>query len=610
MKAFLLGFLCAGIIGLDGLTAGAQGAFRGKPTPLGALTVYSMPDECGLTTAFTGTNHLSGVSIKRVKRVQYDIQNTAGQSVESWTLYYPSATVSPILGAATPTAYLDRAGQSVNLGGEPYATLLNAGYGRYDYNEDAPWIIDYEPDHLTFTARTYKTTLPPGARVGWFKSGSTQPTFAVYFNPARAFGEVQAVAVAGNSNLNGTVIGPVAAAGAEASITVKPPGMSQPNQPGKNQTATNAIEFIDRDGNPIPETTVPDALRQAVKILHRFNSGFRPAALVLGWVVLPAPETNRFFNSELAGATWLGGQDYAYELEQRYSQLQQESSRKRRLIASQAYQQQREEESSRRKLFEMAVCMELNDFRSPSHVEISKLGYLNAEVELPYLKAAGKIIWLGNIPMQPGYPKDTGVISGQIVLPNGGPLAEEGVVHLTMPRTRGSMADVRTSSGRFTFPKVPPGNWRISFSLEHYSVKPSFVVVEPGTRHIEQTLTAVPYYGLTLEMHAVSKLPWQIQVSPGGGQRDASVGVDFLGRAGYSERLRFSQSGDEFNISDNTYSVGVVKGPFQSLAASKTDSTRSYYSGVLRVGDLIVLSDRYKGGVVAVAEVTAMNAIK
>jgi hypothetical protein len=200
MRSIGAAFICLICIQALALTLG-----RGKLTSLGALSFSSVTDQCTVTGGFTSPGKIAAVNIE-TKRIQYDIVNTAAQPMTSWTLNYP-ATVGPsIVGANLPTGYIDSSGKAVHVGGQSYTTIFNAGYGIYTYNPGAPWVIDYEKDHLTFSAA--KDALPVGCGVGFLGSNSFMPTFAILFKPDLSFGDVKATATIGQ-NVAGTVIGPV-----------------------------------------------------------------------------------------------------------------------------------------------------------------------------------------------------------------------------------------------------------------------------------------------------------------------------------------------------------------------------------------------------------------
>jgi HYR domain len=182
---------------------------RGTPTTVGCIRFANSPDSVTITAALTAPGTItSGLAIP-ANRIQYDIINCDLGPMYSWTVYYSPVVGPDIIGAYTPLGYIDFTGVIVPQGGYAYTTLFNAGFGIYNYNTGAPWIIDYEPDHITFTT----TASPPGLLandgVGFLNPTPYLPSFAILFSPNLANGLVPASATIGTVTMNGQVYGPL-----------------------------------------------------------------------------------------------------------------------------------------------------------------------------------------------------------------------------------------------------------------------------------------------------------------------------------------------------------------------------------------------------------------
>jgi len=179
---------------------------RGTGTTVGIEQFSSTSDTDTLVAAFTAPGTItSGLSIPE-NRIQYDVITSDQGSMSSWTVFYSPSLASDIIGAATPTGYVDSSGTSHTQGGQAFTTLFNTGFGVYTYNTGAPWSIDYEANHVTFTALA---TLPPAAGVGDLAPTSNLPSFDIEFNPSLGVGFVSAQATVDTASFSGTVLGPV-----------------------------------------------------------------------------------------------------------------------------------------------------------------------------------------------------------------------------------------------------------------------------------------------------------------------------------------------------------------------------------------------------------------
>lgn len=166
-------------------SAGALTLYRGIRTPLydgqSMLDVRSVYDELWITDAYVAPGLLDSRIRTYVARIQYDIRNTIALDIPVWTVHYDPLAAPHILAASTPNAYIDRWGNQVKLGGTGYVTMLNNGFGLYDYNTGAPWTIDLQPDHITFTGPGFPSALPGNAAVGATLEAGTVPTFSILF---------------------------------------------------------------------------------------------------------------------------------------------------------------------------------------------------------------------------------------------------------------------------------------------------------------------------------------------------------------------------------------------------------------------------------------------
>jgi hypothetical protein len=182
---------------------------RGAPTTVGCIRFSSSPDSVTVTGALTGPGIITGGLAIPANRIQYDVINCDVGTMHSWTVYYSPVIGPSIIGADTPLGYITSAGIIVPQGGVAYMTLFNAGYGVYNYNTGAPWLIDYEPDHITFTAVGPNPGLPPNDGVGFLKPTHYLPSFGIQFQPDLGNGLVPASAMDGTATFNGQVYGPV-----------------------------------------------------------------------------------------------------------------------------------------------------------------------------------------------------------------------------------------------------------------------------------------------------------------------------------------------------------------------------------------------------------------
>ena len=198
--------ILAGLLFVQAHAAAALTFTRGTGTTVGIEQFSSTADSDTLVAAFTAPGTITtGLSIPET-RIQYDVITSDQGSMSSWTVFYSPSLASDIIGAITPTGYVDSTGTSHTQGGFAFTTLFNAGFGVYNYNTGAPWSIDYEANHITFTA---VATLPPAAGVGELAPTSNLPSFDIEFSPSLGVGVVSAQAIVGTASFNGTVLGPV-----------------------------------------------------------------------------------------------------------------------------------------------------------------------------------------------------------------------------------------------------------------------------------------------------------------------------------------------------------------------------------------------------------------
>jgi hypothetical protein len=209
LPAFLAGMLL-----IHAPTALAALTFeRGTLTVVGSINFASSPDSVIITGALVAPGAINtGLNIP-VNRIQYDIINSDQGEMFIWTIRYSPVVGPNIVGAFTPLGYVTSSGTVVSQGGVAYATLFNKGFGPYSYNTGAPWVIDYEPDHITFTATTNSVGLPANDGVGYLAPASFLPSFGILFSPSLGNGlvPVSATIATGNSfqTLAGQVYGPL-----------------------------------------------------------------------------------------------------------------------------------------------------------------------------------------------------------------------------------------------------------------------------------------------------------------------------------------------------------------------------------------------------------------
>lgn len=202
--------ILAGLLFVQAHSASALSFTRGTATSVGIEQFSSTADSDTLTAAFTAPGIITTSLSIPENRIQYDIINSDQGSLNSWTVFYSPSLAADIIGAATPIGYVSASGTAVPQGGFAFTTLLNAGFGIYNYNTGAPWSIDYEADHITFTALTVTApTLPPGAGVGCLTPTCDLPSFAIEFSPNLGVGLVAASATVDSTGFTGTVFGPV-----------------------------------------------------------------------------------------------------------------------------------------------------------------------------------------------------------------------------------------------------------------------------------------------------------------------------------------------------------------------------------------------------------------
>jgi hypothetical protein len=206
----LLPAVFAGMLLLTAHPAAAALSFgRGSPSTVGCIKFANSPDSVTITAALTGPGTITGGLAIPANRIQYDIINCDVGPMFTWTVYYAPAVGPDIIGVFTPLGYIDLGGVIVPQGGVAYTTLFNVGYGVYNYNTGAPWIIDYEPDHITFSTTAAPPGLPANAGVGYLNPTYYLPSFAILFSPSLANGLVPASAQIGSVTMNGQVLGPL-----------------------------------------------------------------------------------------------------------------------------------------------------------------------------------------------------------------------------------------------------------------------------------------------------------------------------------------------------------------------------------------------------------------
>jgi hypothetical protein len=207
----LLPAVFAGMLLCSTHSADAALAFgRGTASTVGCVKFSSSPDSVTITAALTAPGTITSALAIPANRIQYDVINCDIGNMQSWTLFYSPAVGPAIIGAATPVGYVTAGGVIVPQGGVAYTTLFNAGYGIYNYNTGAPWIIDYEPDHITFVATgAVPPGLPPNDGAGFVNPNPYLPSFDIDYDPHLANGLVPASAQFANGTMNGQVYGPV-----------------------------------------------------------------------------------------------------------------------------------------------------------------------------------------------------------------------------------------------------------------------------------------------------------------------------------------------------------------------------------------------------------------
>src|SRR6516165_3381415 len=206
-RRVLLGAMLAGAMLLQAhLVFGAPAFVRGTASSVGPVRFSSTPDFVTITGDYTAPGFIDNTLNIPIGRIQYDMINSDQGSLNTWTVYYSPLVGPSIIGATTPIGYVDFFGTAVPQGGAAYGTLLNAGYGLYNYNTGAPWTIDYEVDHITFIWVGAPTTgLPPNAGVGDLAPTSFLPSFDIEFDPSLPIGLVPTSAKLGAANFNGQV---------------------------------------------------------------------------------------------------------------------------------------------------------------------------------------------------------------------------------------------------------------------------------------------------------------------------------------------------------------------------------------------------------------------
>lgn len=206
----LLAILAGGLFVAAQSASAALTFGRGTPTAVGPARFSSTPDSVIITGALTGPGTISSGLAIPANRIQYDVINGDVGPLFRWTIYYGAAVGPSIIGAGTPNGFLTSSGAIVPQGGVAYTTLFNLGYGVYNYNTGAPWVIDYQPDHITFiAANTNSAGLPMNYGVGYLNPTPYLPSFDIVYDPNLAYGLVPADAREGSLTYNGQVYGPL-----------------------------------------------------------------------------------------------------------------------------------------------------------------------------------------------------------------------------------------------------------------------------------------------------------------------------------------------------------------------------------------------------------------
>ena len=203
--------MLAGVLVLPSHPASAALSFvRGTPSAVGSVRFASSPDSVTITGALVGPGTINTALAIPANRIQYDLINSDQGAMSAWTLFYDPSVGPGIIGAFTPLGYLDSGGSLDPQGGVAYTTLFNAGYGVYNYNTGAPWNIDFEPDHITFSSTASPAVgLPMNDGAGVLDPTAYPPSFAILYSPTIGYGLVPATDKIGTGTFNGQVYGPV-----------------------------------------------------------------------------------------------------------------------------------------------------------------------------------------------------------------------------------------------------------------------------------------------------------------------------------------------------------------------------------------------------------------
>ena len=171
--------------------------------------------------------------------------------------------------------------------------------------------------------------------------------------------------------------------------------------------------FVDAEGKPIKESVVPEDIRKAVKfvvnepknVLRKGvnNADLPDAALVLGRVAFPAAEADQTFSSTLVGNGWNGGMHYLSPGGVSISGADNPKN---------------------------VICIRLLDFNGACTLEASKLGYQTAKLKVPVEGMQGKIIWMGELKLEPHSLGLAKTVGGVVNDASGSPLAAPGKVSL------------------------------------------------------------------------------------------------------------------------------------------------------------------------------------
>ena len=306
-----------------------------------------------------------------------------------------------------------------------------------------------------------------------------------------------------------------------------------------------SFKVVDQRGKPIAVSEIPEELRQRLEELEfKRTSGF---GLVLGRVVLPAGEMNAEYNASVY-------------------------TTRSRISANQPDLRRGTDQG-------VISCWLFTGDDEVQALELSKAGYKGIRIGLSNLNFDGKIIWLGDIPLE-AYSRSEAVwhvVSGAVTTPQGKPL--EGMVGLRVNGTQGRVMELK--DGLFNFVDVTPGAYLLECAIKGHSVKTSWLSVIGDT---SETLTAFPLrkYHIQVDDPKESREQW---LTAGGSTGESCV------RFKDGKSISFIQVGDEFKL-DCEQSVKM------RVADTVFPSGSYRWKGVLQKGDTVELLDRETDAVI------------